>query len=102
VVERGDVEALEQPEDRQRGEALGRRRKARGLAGAVRQPERLDPGRLVFREIVEGERAADGRCPGGQPPGERAAIEVLRPVTRDRGQRGREGGLREASVCDAL
>jgi hypothetical protein len=56
----------------------------------------------VFREIVDGQRAADGRRTGGQPPGERATIEVLRAVARDRGQRRRQRGLREASLGDAV
>ena len=38
VVEPRDVEAVEQGEDRERSEALGRRRKARGLAAAIAHP----------------------------------------------------------------
>ena len=58
VVERADVEALQQGEDRERGEALRRGREADRLAAAVAEAQRLHPVGAMRGKIVEGQWAA--------------------------------------------
>ena len=96
VVQRREVEALEEAEDREGREALRRRRKARGLAATIGNAQRLDPLGPVRRQVLGGQRATGGRRALRDPPAERAAIERLGAAARDLLQCRRELRLHEA------
>ena len=80
IVERRHVEALEQREDGQRGEPLGRRRQADRLALAIAQAERLDPVGAVLGQIGGGQGTAGPARGLGEATRERTAIELLRAI----------------------
>ena len=106
----GQVEALEQGEDGERGEALGGRRKARRLASAIRHAQRGHPVGAMRGEIVRAQRAAGLPGGAGDAPGQVAPVELVRAacrnelrVSRDRAGRSarRRGGRgeRSATAC---
>ena len=91
-----DVEALEQGQDRERGESLRRRRKAGGLSAPVGNAQRLDPLGLVPSEVVGRQRTAGGARAPREPPGERAPVECVASAPSDLFEGRREIGLHEA------
>jgi hypothetical protein len=93
----GQIEALEQGEDGERGEALGGRRKACRLAPAVGHAERCDPAGAMRGEIAGGQRAA------GLPGGASDALRHVSPVELLRAARGDElEGPRQVGLDEAL
>ena len=97
-----DLEPLEQGQNRERGESLGRRRKARGLAAAVGNAQRLDPLGPVARQIVGGQGAAGGTRGSGEAATERAAIERVAPAPGDLLQGRRQISLDEPLALQEL
>ena len=91
-----DVEALEQRQDRERGESLGRRRKAGRLATPVGHTQRLHPLGPMTSEVVGGQRAAGGARGPRDPCGEPAAIERVAAAPGDLVEGRGEIGLHEA------
>ena len=102
VVEGGDVEALDQREDREGGEPLGRWREAHDLTAAIGHADRVAPVGAVRGEVVErqwtadaGRRVRDAAC-------ERAPVEFLRTVGRDGLQRSGQVVLDEAAALEPV
>ena len=102
IIEVGDVETVEQREDGEGGEALGRGREARRLAVAVAHAQGLDPVGAMLGEIPQRQRAADGVSAGHDAAGEIATIELLVAAFGHRGQRSGEVGLDEATVSEPI
>ena len=94
-----EVEPFEEREDRERGEALRRRRQARGLAAPVGNAKRFHPCGLVPSQIVGRQwTAGSGRAqrdPLAQPP----AIERIGASPGELLERRREVRLHEALAC---
>ena len=91
-----EIEALEQGQDGERGEALGGRRKAGRLAPAVRHAQGLDPVGAMRGEILDGQRAAGLSGGAGDAPRQIAPVELLGAVRGDALEGLREIGLDEA------
>jgi len=95
-LSREEIEALEQRQDRERGESLGRRRKAGRLATPVGHTQRLHPLGPMTSEVVGGQRAAGGARGPRDPCGEPAAIERVAAAPGDLVEGRGEIGLHEA------
>ena len=91
----GDAQPLEQREDHQRGEALGRRRRVEHGAGLERDRQRLGERRAAALEIGARHRAADAFEIGGDLAPDIAAIEIVEPGMREMVEGGGKRGLLE-------
>ena len=81
------AEPVDQPQDHQRGRALGRRRHVVDRAGREIDGQRGAPERTVAGQVVGVHRRAHRLEFGGDAPREHAPVEAVQPVAREGAQR---------------
>jgi hypothetical protein len=84
-----DAESIEQRQQDQRGDALGRRRRVEQGAGAHRDRERLVHNSAIVRKIGAAHWAADRGKIRGDLPCHIAAVEIVQAGMSEMVERGR-------------